>query len=120
MPNPTIKDINISNTVIIDKHELAHKCNEYFTNIGPTLANKISHVNGDHPQFIKTFSEDSMFIMPTDELEIKRITGDLLSTKSPSHDDILPKVVKSTIDLISPVLCDIFNKSFLQGRLSIN
>ena len=67
--------------MINDKHEVANKCNEYFTNIGPTLANKIPHVNGDHHQFIKTFSGDSMFIMPTDELEIKRITGDLLCTK---------------------------------------
>ena len=41
-----------------------------------------------------------MFIMPTDEHEIKRITGDLLSTKSPGYDDISPKVVKATIDLI--------------------
>ena len=50
-----------------------------------------------------------MFIMTADEFKIKRITGDLLSTKSPGHDDISPKVVKSSIDLISPVLCDIFN-----------
>ena len=57
-----------------------------------------------------------MFILPTDEFEIKRITGNLLSTKSSGHDDISPKVVKATIDLISSVLCDIFNKSFLQGR----
>ena len=87
-------------------------------NIGSTLANKIPHVNGDHLQFIKTFSGDSMFIMPTDEFEIKRITGNLISRpiKSSGHDDISPKVYKSTIDLISPVLCDIFNKSFLQGR----
>ena len=83
---------------------MANKLNEYFTNISSTLANKIPHANGDHFHFIKTFSADSMFIMPTDEHEIKRITGDLLSTKSPGHDDISLKVVKSKIDLISPVL----------------
>ena len=55
--------------------------------------------------------------MSTDAHKIKRSTGDLLFTKRPGHDDISPKVVISTIDLISPVLCDIFNKSFLQGRL---
>ena len=92
---------------------MANKFNEYFTDIGSTLANKIPHVKGDQLQFIKTFSGDLMFIMPTDELEIKRITGDLLPTKSPGHDDISPKVVKSTIDLISPVLCD---KSFLESQ----
>ena len=110
MPNPTIKAININNKIISDKHAMANKLNEYFTNIGPTIANKIAHVNGDNFHFIKTFSGDSMFIMPTYEHEIKRITGGLLSIKSPGHDDISPKAVKSTTDLISPVLCDIFNK----------
>ena len=118
MPNTTIKEINIHNKIISDKHQMDNKFNEYFTNIGRTLDNKIPHVNGDHLQFIKTFSGDSMFIMPTDKHEIKRITGDLLSRKSPGQDDISPKVVKSTSDLISPAVCDIFNKSFLQGRFS--
>ena len=61
-----------------------------------------------------------MSIMPTDEYEIKLIAGDLLSTKRPGYDDISPKVVKAKIDLISPVLCDIFNESFLQGGPLIN
>ena len=100
MPNSIIKEIIIDNNIISDNHEMANNFNEYFTNIGPTLANKIPHVNGDHLQFIKTFSEDSMFIIPTDEFEIKRIARNLLSIKSSGHDDISPKVVKSTIYLI--------------------
>ena len=96
MPNSIMKKIIIDNKIISDNHETANKFNEYFTNIGPTLANKIPHVNSDHLQFIKTFSGDSMFIMPTDEFEIKRIAGNLLYKKSSGH--ISPKVVKSTID----------------------
>ena len=42
MPNSAIKEININNKIISDKYEMANKFNEYFTNIGPTLANKIS------------------------------------------------------------------------------
>ena len=42
--------------------------------------------------------------MPTDEHEIKRITGDILSTKSPGYDYISPKVVAATINLMSPAL----------------
>ena len=116
MPNPTIKEININNKIISDKYDIAHKLNEYFTNIGPTLANKIPHVEGDYLQFTKQFSEDLMFMTPTDEHEIERVSGDLLFTQCPSYDDISLKVVKATIDLISPLLCDIFIKSFLQDR----
>ena len=67
MPNSIIKEIITDNKIFSDNHEMANKLGEYFINIGPTLANKIPHVNGDHLQFIKTFSGDSMFIMPTDE-----------------------------------------------------
>ena len=80
MPNSIIKEIIIDNKIISHNHEMANKFNEYFTNIGLMLANKIPHVNGDH-QFIKIFSEEEMCIIPTDEYEIKRITGNLLSTK---------------------------------------
>ena len=104
MPNSIIKEIITDNKIISDNHEMTNKFIEYFTNIGPTLANEIPHVIGDHLQFIQKFSGDSLFIMPTDEFEIKRITGNILSTKSSGHDDISPKVVKSTIDLTCPVL----------------
>ena len=69
MSNSKIKEIIIDNKIISDNHEMAHKFNEYVTNIGSTLAKNIPHVNGDHLQFIKTFSGDSMFIMPTDEFD---------------------------------------------------
>ena len=48
MSKPTIKEININNTIISNKNEVANTFNEYFTNIGPIIANKIPHVNGDH------------------------------------------------------------------------
>ena len=83
---------------------MANKFNEYFTNIGlgPTLANKNSCVNGNSSCIYQTIFLRLMFIMPTEEHEIKPIVGDLSS--SPGYDDISPKIVKATIDLILPVL----------------
>ena len=68
MPSSTIKEININNKIISDKHEMSNKFNEYFTNIGPTLANKIPHVIIFN--LFKTNSRDSIFIRPTDEHEM--------------------------------------------------
>ena len=51
-------------------------------------------------------------VPPTNELEIKSIVNDLVSTKSPGYDDISPKVIKALIDSMHLPLYDIFNKSF--------
>ena len=61
------KEININNKIISEKYEIGIIFNEYFSNIGPTLANKIPCVVGDHLEFIKNLAGVSMFIMPTDE-----------------------------------------------------
>ena len=39
-------------------------------------------------------------------MKIKRIAGDLLSTKSHDYYDMLQTVVNAATDLISPVLCN--------------
>ena len=69
---------------------MAEKFNEYFVNIGPTLASNIQDIAGDHLALITNRPTDSMFIKPTDEQEIKGIVRDLLPNKSSGHDNILP------------------------------
>lgn len=84
-----IKEINIKNKIIIDKYEMANKLHKYFSNIGWLIAIKIMYVDVDHLEFIHIFSGDSMFVMPTDELEIMWITGNLLCTKSLHYYEIV-------------------------------
>ena len=80
---------------------MAENFNEYFVKIGPTLADNIQPIDGDHLAYIPNHPADSMFIAPTDEHEIQSIVQVLLSNKSPGYDDVSPRVVKVVIDHIS-------------------
>lgn len=57
----------------------------------------------------------SMFLQPVDSAELLSIVKCLESNKAAGHDDISPKVIKATIDVISQPLVDIFNNSLLAG-----
>ena len=91
---------------------MVEKFNEYFINIGPTLASNIQDIAGDHLSFIANRPTDSMFIKRTYKQEIKGIVRDLLPNKSPGHYDILSRAVTAVIDHLSAPLCEICNKSF--------
>ena len=71
--------------------------------------------NGNHLEFIKNDISNTIFLNPTNELELKSIVNDLASNKSPGYDDISPTVIKAVIDSIHLPLCDIFNKSLQTG-----
>ena len=53
----------------------------------------------------------NLFIITTDENEVKLIVRELSPNKSAGHNDILPNVVKAVINSIAPQFVDIFNKS---------
>ena len=66
-------------------------------------------------EFIKNDISNTIFLNPTNELELKSIVNDLASTKVPGYDDISPKEIKAVIDSIHLPLCNIFNKSLHTG-----
>ena len=50
---------NLNNKVASDKEEIVNKFNEYFVNIGPTLADKIPTSTVGHKSFLEGDYKDS-------------------------------------------------------------
>ena len=50
---------------------IADKFNDYFTNIGPNLANKIPSLKGDVTVYIKSNYPNSLFVTSTDVKKIE-------------------------------------------------
>ena len=94
--------------------DIASKFNNYFINIGPSLAEKIPSVPGTHLQYLKRNS-NSIFIKPTSSEEVISIANNLQVNKGSGFDDLSPKVVKGVIHMLAPVLTNIFNRSIEQG-----
>src|SRR6218665_3132342 len=104
----------INNVEIKDKHEIACKFNEFFTEIGPKLAAKIPDTNASFRDFLKSPSTSSIGMELT-PAEIILTAGELRTTHSRGLDDIDPQLAKYAIEATSIPLTEIINCSIING-----
>ena len=105
----------VNNSVITDKKSVANGFNTFFTNIGPTLANKIPSTNLSATNYIRQGRlKDSIFLNPTSEEEIRNIIK-LLKNGSSGWDEISAKIIKISCSPLLKPLCHIFNLSLFTG-----
>ena len=94
--------------------EISNKFNDFFINVGPTLAKSISPVDVNHMSFLKQSYPDSLFLSPATTEEIKEIISKLKDA-SPGYDSILPNILKSYDEQILIPLLHVFNLSLEKG-----
>ena len=105
----------INNKVYTEPTDVANKFNEYFANIGPTLASTIKHSGKDFDEYLGNSCNSTCFFNPTDEYEILTIIKDLGKGKSPGYDNVKSDMVKMVANEIVYPLKIIFNKSLSDG-----
>ena len=96
-----------------DPNMIANGFNNYFANIGPTLASKICTDNVSHRDFILQGINASLFLEPTNYTEIKLIIGQLKEWAS-GRDGIMPKHIKCVSESIAYPLTRMANLVFQQ------
>ena len=101
---------------ITSTEKVGNKFCEYFTNIGPNLADKITTASKSFQDFINSVPSDSLssFNHVTAE-ELKSITKCFKDGKAPGADNIPISIIKKTLDLISDLLLSIINLSLSSG-----
>ena len=105
---------HLNNGTTSDPSTIASAFNNYFVNIGPTLASKIPDLGLQYRAYMPSRNEFSMFLTPVSELEIKKIIGHL-KDGSPGKDGVTSKSLKYVIDHIAQPLSHLANLSFLKG-----
>ena len=114
----TIKQLEINNQITENQQEIADKFNDYFINIGPTLAKKIPASKKLLSEYhIRSYS-DSMFLFPTTDMEIINIIHDLKNSSSSDYNGIPVKVIKQCSTELSHILTYINNYNKKQDCLS--
>ena len=111
----TIFVLSCGSNVLTDPTSIANKFNEYFTHIGPNLADKIPYISGSHLDYMKNTVSKNMFIKPTNVYEIKKIISVLRSGKSSGYDGFSAKVIKAISEFICEPLSHICNLTFVTG-----
>ena len=104
-----------SGAKVTDKTQIVKHFNEFFTNVGPDLANQLPAATVNYRTFLSGNYLDSMLLTPTNISEILNITKNLADKKSYGADEIPLFVVKRSITAIAPVLCATINVSLRTG-----
>lgn len=90
-----------------DQNELTNYVNDYFINsVENLLNNTTTNIN---PQQLLT-NDQSLFIEPTNENEIIIIVNSLKEDSAPGCDNITVLDIKKNLDVLLPVLVDLYNK----------
>ena len=105
----------IDNVETTERTKIANKFNDYFINVGPTLASAITDNNIPFHQFLGNPCASSFAVTMTSPQEIVEISRQLRSSVSCGIDNIKPHLAKATIQAIAPLLSEIINCSFING-----
>ena len=113
----------INGVKIMDKIEIA-KFNQYFTNIGPDLANNISHSSEKEvDDFLLHKPNCELKFNQIDENHINKIIQNLPNKSSCGFDDLSPKLIKFLkpilTKLITLIINQMLNTGFFPDKLKI-
>jgi hypothetical protein len=104
----------INGKMVTDKMSIANSFNEFYVNVGSSLASKIPSTNINPTSYILNENKHSMFLTPVTHSEIFKIINDLKET-SAGCDGIIAKVIKQNCELFIVPLCHILNLSLNNG-----
>ena len=111
------KITNVNELIIDDKKvtspsDIAESFNEYFSEIGPKLADNIDQNNSNcFQQYIKKAESEFATFEPVTVNHVFHLLSKLQSTKATGIDKISSKIIKIAAPIISNSLTHIFNQS---------
>ena len=104
----------VNNNVTTDKVKIADGFNNFFINIGPTLAKKIPRDTRSPTEYMKNRVTEQMVVEPVVEDEVESIIKSL-KDGSPGWDAISSQVVKTTYRSFIQPITHIVNLSLMTG-----
>ena len=109
--------IKVNNIEIYDKQRISNAFGEYFSSLGENFANKIKKPINNINTYLNVINRNpnSIFISPTNKVEIEKLINKLPNKKSSGFDNINNILLKKLSNDISPILSDIFNLSIRTG-----
>ena len=113
--SPAQIEINDGLNVISDEVQICTIFNEYFTNVGKSLVEGISsNGNLDPLSYMGNRCQNSFFLRETNATEVTKIFLGFTNKKT-GLNNIPIKILKKVLNIISPMLSDLFNESIKHG-----
>ena len=99
---------------ITDPKTIANAFNNYFANVGATLASKIPDQGVDFSVYMPPANEYSLFLTPASENGVKCVIANL-NDGSPGKHGVTAKSLKTVSDAMATPITHLANMSFIQG-----
>ena len=109
-----LKESFLYNSIITDKNEVSNKFNDYFVNVGKTMAAQIPKSGPSFHKYLPEANKECVFFIPTDEREIRNVILDIRNS-APGYDGISLKCIYPVIDTLVRPLTYIINLSLIEG-----
>ena len=100
--------------VTTNRDEICEIFNNFFVEIGPKI-NASVHTNDCDPLSFIPPNSNSIFMIPTDEHEVKTIIAEMRQTSS-GEDELSVSIIKALSQPLSKPLAHVINLSMTQGR----
>ena len=100
--------MTINDEPVTDKQEIANNFNEYFSNVGAKLADKIPETVKPPESYMHQQSMEFSFNELT-ENDVLMALRNIKSSMSTGHDKIPPNLIRDAAEVISGSLTKIFN-----------
>ena len=113
--NNKISQLTDNDKIINDPLDIANKFNDFFTNVGPSLENKIPKSYKSPSFFLKDRNLNNFLLNPTTPEEIINIINNMNINKTSGPSSIPIKLLKLIGGIVSNQLCLIINSSFSNG-----
>ena len=107
--------IIVEDIKITDKVDIANHYNNYFTDLGTTLASTIPPAHKSFQDYLTGNILNSFSLYLTDSIEVINVVSDLKNNSSEGYDGISVKVLKQTISPVAHVIAQLINLSFTSG-----
>ena len=111
-----INSLKINQKQLNNQHDIAEGLNDFFCNVGESLAKQHAEVNDrDFLKYLNTPVDQSMYMYRTSANEISNHIKLLDNKKSAGHDGITAKFLKLSLPIVINPLAEVLNASILTG-----
>jgi len=110
------KKLEVDGNCVHDPELIAHHFGKHFSNIATKIVENISPTEKNKfKDFLKNRIHDSIYLQPTDPIEVFEVIQILKSNKSSGADDISPYFVRLAANIIANPISVLINHAFELG-----
>ena len=116
-----ISEVDLNCNLINDSNEIADAFNDYFSNIGPDLADQMNFNDSNRfcLDYLPYLNNNATFqLRETNFSTVFTLLSTLSRSKATGLDKISSRLLRESPDLITEFLCLIFNRSVTTGIFS--